>query len=233
MEQTWAAPRLSTSQMASEQQASASLKEWSQWAFASLMDSSFSDSFCQRVIWKLETSFHQQASIKDLVNSRSPMALVASSWRWATSKAGASLLGYGVPAVGEEVAGISCREGSSISTSSGALTWDDISTGLARSSHLGGRGVTRTMGSSLFGVELPDVCPEVFSAAQDRSCLASIVMLTCPSALGGWALMGLVVGMGLEWPPKGGTLGSCPFQWIARCPLVGGWFAPKQGCTFG
>ena len=80
--------------------------------------------------------------------------------------------------------GISSREESSISASSGALTWDDLSTGLVKSSCLGGRGVTRTMGSSLFGVELLDACPEVSSAAWDRSSLTSMVMLTCPSALG-------------------------------------------------
>ena len=62
----------------------------------------------------------------------------------------------------------------------------------------GGRGVTKTMGSILFGVELSDVCPEVSNASQDRSALTSMVMLICPSALSGGALMGLAVGMGIE-----------------------------------
>ena len=79
------------------------------------------------------------------------------------SKGGVLPLGPGVLTVGEEVEGISSREGSSTSTTSGALTWDDVSTGLVRSSHLRGRGVTRTMGSSFFGVELPDAWPEVSS----------------------------------------------------------------------
>ena len=52
------------------------------------------------------------------------------------SKGGASLLGPGVLAVGEEVVVISSKEGSSISVSSGALTQDDVSTSLVRSSHL-------------------------------------------------------------------------------------------------
>ena len=41
---------------------------------------------------------------------------------------------------------------------------------------LGGRGVTKTTGSSLFGMELPDVCPEVSNATQDRSSLTFMVM---------------------------------------------------------
>ena len=233
MQSAWEAPQLSASLMAVEQQfsasliawtqlasaslrvraqlASASLMEWMQMAFASLMDSVVSDSFCQRVILKSATSFHQWVSVEDLVASKSPRALLASSWRWATPKGGALPLDPGVLAVGEETAGISSREASSISVSSGALTWDDVSTSLVRSSHLGGRGWTRTMDSNLFGVELPDTCPHVSSAAQDRSSITLMVMLTCPSALGRGALMGLVVRMGVEWLPRGTALGSCPF----------------------
>ena len=44
------------------------------------------------------------------------------------SKGGASLLSLGVLVEGKEVVGISSREASSISASSGALTWDDVST---------------------------------------------------------------------------------------------------------
>ena len=163
-------------------------------AFTSLMDSSVSDLFYQRVILKLETNFCWWVSIEDLVASRSLRALLAFSWRWAMSKGGASLLGPGVPAIGEEVAGVSSREGSSISTSSRTLTWDDVSTGLARSSCLGGKGVTRTRGYSCFGVKLPDTCPEVSSAAGDRSSLTSVVMLTCPSALGATPKQGCTFG---------------------------------------
>ena len=45
--------------------------------------------------------------------------------------------------------------------------------------------------------------------------------------------MGLAVMMEDEWPPKGRTLGSCPF--LVDCKMStgrGGWFAPKQGCAF-
>ena len=41
--------------------------------------------------------------------------------------------------------------------------------------------------------------------------------------------MGLAVGMGVEWLPNGRALGSCPLQWIARCPLVGGLVCPQAG----
>ena len=71
--------------------------------------------------------------------------------------------------------------------------------------------MTRTTGSRCSGVELTEACPKVSSAAQDKSSLTSMVMLTCPSALRGQALMGPVVRMGDQWPPKGGTLGSWPF----------------------
>ena len=74
MEQAWEAPQVSASQMAVEQWAPASLIEWEQWAFASLMNSSVLDSFCQRVILKLETSFHLWTSVEGLVTSKSPKA---------------------------------------------------------------------------------------------------------------------------------------------------------------
>ena len=82
--------------------------------------------------------------------------------------------------------------------SSGVPTWEDVSTSLGKSSGLGGRNVTQTTGSSLFEAELPDVCPEVSHTAWDKSSLTSVVMLTCPSALGGGALIGHVVRMGIE-----------------------------------
>ena len=77
-------------------------------------------------------------------------------------------------------------------------TWEDVSTSLGKSSGLGGRGVTNTMGSSLFEVEPPNACPEVSNTGWDRSYLTSVVMLTCPSTLGGGALIGLAVRMGIE-----------------------------------
>ena len=58
--------------------------------------------------------------------------------------------------------------------------------------------MAKTMGSSLFGVEAPNACPEVSDTAQDRSSLTSVVMLTHPFALGRGALMGLAVRMGIE-----------------------------------
>ena len=90
------------------------------------------------------------------------------------------------------------RGGSSSLPSSGAPTWEDVSTGLGKSSGLGGRSVPKSMGSSLFGVELPDACPEVSNTARDRSSLTSMVMLTCPSAFGRGGLMGLAVRMGID-----------------------------------
>ena len=80
---------------------SASLMEWAQKAFASLMDSLVLDSFWQRVIPNLETNFHWWASIEDLIASQSPKALLASSQRWAMSRGGTLLLGPGVSIVGE------------------------------------------------------------------------------------------------------------------------------------
>ena len=64
-----------------------------------------------------------------------------------------------------------------------------------KSSSLVGRGVTRTMGSSLFGVEFPDACPDVSNPSQDRSFLTPMVMLTSPSAFGRGALTGLAIRM--------------------------------------
>ena len=106
--------------------------------------------------------------------------------------------------------GISSREASSISVSYGALTWDDVSTGWQKSSGLVGKDVTRTMGSSLFGVEFPDACPDVSNTTQDRSSLDSMVMLTSPSSFGGGALMGLAIRMEEELPLGGGSLSFGP-----------------------
>ena len=82
----------------------------------------------------------------DLVASSSPRALLAFSWRWPTSLGGVPLLGLGVSAMGEGTVGISSREASPISASSGALTWDDVSTGPERSPCLWGRGVSTNHG---------------------------------------------------------------------------------------
>ena len=69
----------------------------------------------------------------DLVASISPRALLVSSQRWPVSLGGVPPLGPSVLAVGEGAAGISSREASPISASSGVLTWDDVSTGPERS----------------------------------------------------------------------------------------------------
>ena len=58
--------------------------------------------------------------------------------------------------MGEMVVGTSPREASAISTSSRALTWDEVSTGLGRSLSLWGGGVSMTTGFGLFEVEFPD-----------------------------------------------------------------------------
>ena len=75
------------------------------------------------------------------------------------------------------------------------LTWDDVSNGLGKSPGLAGIGVSRTMGSSLFGVEFPDVCQDVSNIAQDRSSLTSMVMLTSLCTFSRGALMGLGIRM--------------------------------------
>ena len=131
--------------------------------------------------------------MEDLVASSSPRPLLASFQRWAVG--GVPPLGPGVLAIGEETAGISSREAASISASSRVLTWDDVSTGQGKPSGLVGRGVTRTTGSSLFGVEFPDTCLDVSNHTWDRSSLTSMVMLTSPSTFGREALMGLRIRM--------------------------------------
>ena len=136
--------------------------------------------------------------MKDLIANRSPRALLASSQILVTSGEGASPLGPGASAVGEEGAGISTREASSISASSGALTWDDVSTGLGKSSGLVDKGVTRTTGSCLFGVELPEACPDVSNPTFNRSSLTSMVMLTSPSTFDRGGLTGLAIKVGGE-----------------------------------
>ena len=79
------------------------------------------------------------------------------------------MLGPGASAVGEEGVGNSSREASSMSASSGVPTWDAVSTGWGKSSGLVGRGVTRTTGSHLLGVELPDASSDVSRTAWDRA----------------------------------------------------------------
>ena len=81
METAWEALQTSAYLMAMEQQFLASWTEWVQMAFASLMDAMVLESFCQRAMPNLETSFCQQASMEDLMASGSPRALLASSWR--------------------------------------------------------------------------------------------------------------------------------------------------------
>ena len=167
--------------------------------------------------------------MEDLIASSSPRALLASYRRWAASEVGTPLLGPGVSAVGEEADGISSREASSISASSGVLTWDDVATAQGKTSSLVGRGVTRTMGSSLF-----DVCPDVSNPTQDRSSLTSIVILTSPFAFSRGALMGLAIRMEEEWLPGGNTLSFGPPWWIVECPLLVKWVCLQAGlCLFG
>ena len=109
-------------------------------------------------------------------------------------------LGPGVSAMGEGTVGISSRKASAISASSRVLTWDDASTGPERPPSLLGRGVSMTMGFSLFGVEISDTCPDVSNPTWDRSSLTSMVMLTSLSAFGRVALMGLAIRMERQLP---------------------------------
>ena len=92
----------------------------------------------------------------DLVASSSPRALLAFSLRWLAPAGGVPLLGPGASAMGEMAEGISSREASTISVSSGALTWDDVSTSLERSLSLWGGGVSMTTVFGLCQVEFPD-----------------------------------------------------------------------------
>ena len=89
--------------------------------------------------------------------SSSSRALLAFSQSWPASVGGVMLLDLGVAVMGEMVVGTSPREASAISTSSGVLTWDEVSTGFRRSLSLWGGGVSMTTGFGLFGVEFPDV----------------------------------------------------------------------------
>ena len=66
---------------------------------------------------------------------------------------------------------------------------------LARGNLLVGRGVTRTTGSSLLGVEFPDTCLDMSNTVWDRRSLTSMVMLTSLSAFGRGALMGFAIRM--------------------------------------
>ena len=92
----------------------------------------------------------------DLVTSISPRALLAFSQRWFASVGEVPLLGLGASAMGEMIVGISSREASAISASSGALTWDDVSTSPEISLSLWDGGVSMDMEFGLFGVEFPD-----------------------------------------------------------------------------
>ena len=134
----------------------------------------------------------------NLVASSSPRAWLASSQRWPVSARGVLPLGHGALAVGEMAVGISSREASPILVSSGALTWNDVSTSLEKSHSLGGGGVSMTMRLSLFGVEFLDACLDVSNTTWDRESLTSMVMLTSPSGIGGGSLMRLSIRIGEE-----------------------------------
>ena len=69
---------------------------------------------------------------------------------------GVMLLDLVVMAMGEMVVGTPSRDASAISTSSRALTWDEVSTGLGSSFSLWGGGVSMTTGFGLLGVKFPD-----------------------------------------------------------------------------
>ena len=140
--------------------------------------------------------------MNDLVASSSPRGLLASSQRLPASVGGLLLLGLGVLAVG--------KGASPISASSGALTWDDVSTGLERSPSLWGGVVNTTMGFSLFGVEFADACPDMSNNTWDRHSLSSMVMLTSLSTFGRVALTGLGIMMEGQMP-EGSTFSSGPY----------------------
>ena len=101
------------------------------------------------------------------------------------------------------------------------LTREEVTTGLAESSGLRGRVVTKSREPGLYGVELPDTRHKVSNTAQDSSLLTSMVMLIWLSALGGRALVGLVAGEDLNNCQGMGPSTLAPLWWIGRGPLVG------------
>ena len=66
------------------------------------------------------------------------------------------LLDLVVVAMGEMEVGTPSRDASTISISSKALTWDEVSTNLGSSFGLWGGGVSMTTGFGLLRVEFPD-----------------------------------------------------------------------------
>ena len=140
-----------------------------------------------------QTTFCLWASMDDLVASISSQALLAFSRSWPMAAGGVLLLDPGVMAMGEMEVGTSSREASAISTSSRVLTWDEVSTSLETSLSLWGGGVSMTTGFGLFGVEFPDMQPDVSNITQDRRLLTSMVMLTSLSTFGGVVLRGLAI----------------------------------------
>ena len=129
---------------------------------------------------------------------------------------------------GRGAAGISSREASPISASSGTLTWDEVSAGLGKSPSLVGRGVSRTMGFSLFGVEFSDMCPNMSNPAWNRSSLTSMVILTSLSTFGRVALMGPAISMEVQ-SPEGSTFSSGPSGVDLGCPPLSKWVCLQVG----
>ena len=190
-----------------EWRASASRVAWAQMALASLMDSIVSESFRWSSMSNSQTTFCLPVLMDDLVASSSSRTLLALSQRWHVSVGWVLPLGPGVSAMEEMVVGTSSREASTISASSGALTWDDVSTGLERDLSLWGGGASMTTGLGLLGVKFPDTWPDVSNIAWDRRLLTSMVMLTSLSSFGGVVLRGLAIRMG-EHLPRGNTFWS-------------------------
>ena len=169
---------------------------------ASLMDSAVSELFQWSSMPSSQTTFCLWALMDDLLASSSSRALLSFSQRWLTSMGGVPLLDSGVLAMGEMVVEISSTEASVISTSSWVLTWDEVFTGPQRSLSLCGGGVSTTTGFGLFGVEFPNMWPDVSNITLDRRPLTSMVMLTSLSSFGGVVLGGLAIRME-EHPPRG------------------------------
>ena len=215
----WEAPQVSASLMTAEQMVSASLMAteqtvlaswmaWVQMALASLMDSAVLEAFQQRSIASSLTAFHLWSSMDDLVANSSSMVLLAFSQSWPASVGGLTPLNLGAAAMGDMVVGTSPNEASAISTSSWALTWDEVSTALGSSFSLWGGGVSTTTGFGLFGVEFPDPWPDVSILPEIED---SLPLWTC------WPLFP-VWGSGLEGPgyddSRVSTKGQCLLVWL-------------------
>ena len=183
-----------------EQAVLASRVAWEQMTWASSIDAATWDSFWWSIMPSSQTALHLLASMDPLVLSRSLRALLALVWSSARSIKGLTLLLLETAAIGEILAGMSCREASA----SLMLTWNEVSTAWSRPSGFWGGVMSTTAVVDLLGDECSDSQLDASSTAWDRRLLTSVVIL--PSDFRG-NLCGLVIRM-VETLPRGGIFWS-------------------------